>query len=172
VGFKNGTDGTLRIAIDAIRAASRPHVFLSLTKKGHSAIFSTTGNPDTHIILRGGREPNYDTASVNRAAGELEAADLPGRLMIDFSHANSRKKPERQILVAKDVAEQIRAGDERIIGAMIESHLVGGRQDLIPGQPLVYGQSITDGCIAWDDSVPVLHSLAQAVRDRRAKTRH
>jgi 3-deoxy-7-phosphoheptulonate synthase len=167
VGFKNGTDGTLRIAIDAIRAASRPHVFLSLTKKGHSAIFSTSGNPDTHIILRGGRRPNYDAVSVNEAAAELAAAKLPARVMIDFSHANSQKHPERQVLVGKNVAEQVAAGDARIIGAMIESHLIGGRQDLLPGQTLRYGQSITDACISWDDSIPLLHGLAEAVRQRR-----
>ena len=167
VGFKNGTDGTLKIAIDAIHAASRPHHFLSVTKEGKSAIFSTAGNPDTHVILRGGRRPNYDHESVNIAAEEMTAAGLDPRIMIDFSHANSRKQHEKQIDVAQDVASQIARGDRRIIGAMIESHLVGGRQDIIPGEELTYGQSITDACLAWEDSVPVLEELAAAVRRRR-----
>ncbi len=167
VGFKNGTDGTMRIAVDAIRAAERPHVFLSLTKEGRSAIFSTTGNSDTHIILRGGQRPNYDAESVNIAAEEMEQAGLTPRLMIDFSHANSRKQHEKQLEVGRDVAGQIARGDRRIIGAMIESHLVGGRQDLAPGKPLTYGQSITDACLAWEDSVPLLEQLAEAVRERR-----
>ncbi len=168
VGFKNGTDGTMRVAVDAIRAAERPHVFMSMTKEGHSAIFSTTGNNDTHIILRGGQRPNYDAESVNIAAEEMEKAGLTPRLMIDFSHANSRKQHEKQLQVGHDVAGQIARGDMRIIGAMIESHLVGGRQDLVPGKPLVYGQSITDACLAWEDSVPLLEELAEAVRQRRA----
>lgn len=148
VGFKNGTDGTLRIAIDAIRAASQPHCSLSLTKAGHSAIFYTTGNDDGHIILRGGKEPNYDAGSVARAGNELEKAGVRAHLMIDFSHANSQKQYQWQISVGHDVAQQIAHGDARIIGAMIESHLKAGRQDVVAGQPLVYGQSITDGCIA------------------------
>lgn len=168
VGFKNSTDGSVRIAIDAIRAAVRPHVFLSLTKEGHSAIFRTTGNEDTHIILRGGKRPNYDRESVAEAAEEMRRAGLRPNLMIDFSHANSRKQHERQIEVARDVADQIRRGSEVIMGAMIESHLVAGRQDLVPGKPLVYGQSITDACIAWEDSEPVLEELAEAVRERRS----
>jgi 3-deoxy-7-phosphoheptulonate synthase len=168
VGFKNGTDGTMRIAVDAIRAASRPHVFLSLTKDGKSAIFNTSGNEDTHIILRGGQRPNYDTESVNMAAEELEKAGLTPRLMIDFSHANSRKKHDKQVQVGQDVAGQIARGDHRIMGAMIESHLVAGRQDVVPGHPLTYGQSITDACLGWDDSLPLLHILAEAVRQRRA----
>jgi 3-deoxy-7-phosphoheptulonate synthase len=167
VGFKNGTDGTLKIAVDAIRAASGPHHFLSLTKAGHSAIFSTAGNDDCHIILRGGKKPNYDAASVQKAAEELEAAELPARLMIDFSHANSAKKHSRQIDVANDVAAQIASGDKRIIGAMIESHLKAGRQDVIPGQDLEYGKSITDACISWEESLPVLETLAKAVQKRR-----
>ena len=168
VGFKNGTDGGLRVAIDAIGAASRPHVFLSLTKQGHSAIFSTTGNTDCHIILRGGaRGPNHDAASVNDAATQLEAAGLDPILMIDFSHANSQKDPKRQVDVGADVAAQVASGDGRIIGAMIESHLVGGRQDVVPGQDLCYGQSITDACLAWDATEPLLESLAAAVRARR-----
>ncbi len=168
VGFKNSTDGSLGIAIDAIRAARRPHVFMSVTKEGRSAIFSTAGNDDTHVILRGGSRPNYDTESVNMAAEQMEAAGLEPRLMIDFSHANSRKRPEKQIDVGRDVAGQIARGDRRIMGVMIESHLVAGRQDVIAGKPLVYGQSITDACISWDDSVPLLHELAAGVRARRA----
>ncbi len=167
VGFKNGTDGNLRIAVDAINAASRPHVFLSLTKQGRSAIFSTAGNDDCHVILRGGRRPNYDAESVEEAAGEIATAGLDPRVMIDFSHANSRKQHERQIAVGRDVASQIAAGDDRIIGAMIESHLQAGRQDLQPNQDLVFGQSITDACIAWDDTIPLLQELAAAVRERR-----
>ena len=167
VGFKNGTDGTIRIAVDAIRAAERPHVFMSLTKAGHSAIFSTGGNEDTHIILRGGKRPNYDQESVAEAAEEMQKAGLRPNLMIDFSHANSRKQHEKQVDVARDVASQIRRGNKNIIGAMIESHLVGGRQDLVPGKELLYGQSITDACICWEDSEPVLEQLAEAVRMRR-----
>jgi 3-deoxy-7-phosphoheptulonate synthase len=170
VGFKNGTDGTIRIAVDAIRAAERPHVFMSLTKAGHSAIFSTGGNDDTHIILRGGIRPNYDQESVAEAAEEMQKAGLRPNLMIDFSHANSRKQHEKQIDVARDVASQIRRGNRNIIGAMIESHLVGGRQDLVPGKELLYGQSITDACICWEDSEPVLEQLAEAVRARREGT--
>ncbi len=169
VGFKNGTDGTLKIAIDAIRAASQPHNFLSLTKAGHSAIFATTGNEDCHIILRGGKQPNYDAASVDLACQELQQAGLLPRVMIDFSHANSQKQYERQINVGRDVAGQITAGDDRIMGAMIESHLVAGRQDVRPDQPLVYGQSITDACIGWDESAGLLKLLAEAVRERRKK---
>ncbi len=169
VGFKNGTDGTMRVAVDAIRAAERPHVFMSMTKEGHSAIFATTGNNDTHIILRGGQRPNYDAESVNIAAEEMENAGLTPRLMIDFSHANSRKQHDKQLEVGRDVAGQIARGDMRIIGAMIESHLVGGRQDLVPGKPLTYGQSITDACLAWEDSVPLLEQLAEAVRERRER---
>ena len=168
VGFKNGTDGTLRVAIDAIGSASRPHNFLSLTKAGHSAIFSTLGNDDCHIILRGGKNPNYDATSVAQAAHELEAAGLPARIMIDLSHANSEKQHERQLVVGADVADQIAGGDTRIIGVMIESHLQAGRQDSKPGQALTYGQSITDACISWDDSVPLLRQLADAVRKRRS----
>jgi 3-deoxy-7-phosphoheptulonate synthase len=169
VGFKNSTDGGLNIAIDAILAARQPHHFLSLTKGGHSAIFSTTGNEDCHIILRGGRETNYDEASVERAASALERVGLPPRLMIDFSHANSRKQHERQLDVGRDVAGQIASGEHRIRGVMVESHLKPGRQDVVPGKPLVYGQSITDACIGWDDSVPLLQELAQAVARRRSR---
>jgi len=172
VGFKNSTDGSLGIAVDAIRAARRPHVFMSVTKEGRSAIFTTAGNDDTHVILRGGSRPNYDTESVNMAAEQMEAAGLQPRLMIDFSHANSRKRPEKQVDVGRDVAGQIARGDRRIMGVMIESHLVAGRQDVIAGKPLVYGQSITDACIGWADSVPLLRALAAGVRERRTHPRH
>ena len=169
VGFKNGTDGRLNIAIDAMRAAARPHHFMSLTKAGHSAIFSTTGNRDTHVILRGGHRPNYDAESVEIAAREMETAGLEPRLMIDFSHANSHKKCERQVDVGRDVAGQVARGDSRIMGAMIESNLVAGRQDHTPGSSLVYGQSITDACLGWGDSEPLLRVLADAVRQRRLR---
>lgn len=169
VGFKNGTDGNVKIAIDAIKAASQPHHFLSVTKAGHSAIVSTSGNEDCHVILRGGKAPNYDAASVDAACKDISAAGLAARLMIDTSHANSSKKPENQVPVAANIAEQIAGGDERIVGLMVESHLVAGRQDLVPGKPLVYGQSVTDGCINWDDSLKVLEGLAAAVLARRQK---
>jgi len=170
VGFKNGTDGNVKIAVDAIKAASQPHHFLSVTKGGHSAIVSTTGNEDCHVILRGGKAPNYDAASVEAACQEMAKSGLAQRIMIDASHANSSKKPENQPLVIDDVAGQVAGGDQRIVGVMVESHLVGGRQDLVPGQPLVYGQSITDGCIDWETSVAVLERLAQAVQARRRAT--
>lgn len=168
VGFKNGTDGGLQVAIDAIRAAARPHHFLSVTKAGHSAIFSTGGNEDCHIILRGGKKPNFDANSVNDALEKLRAAELPERLMIDFSHANSQKQHARQIQVAEAVATQVAAGNAGIIGAMVESHLVGGRQDVHPGKALVYGMSITDACIGWEDSIGIIHRLAESVKIRRA----
>jgi 3-deoxy-7-phosphoheptulonate synthase len=167
VGFKNGTDGGVKVAVDAVRAASAPHHFLSVTKGGHSAIVSTAGNEDCHIILRGGSAPNYDAASVDRVCGELGRAGLAARLMIDFSHANSQKQYERQLDVGRDVAAQIARGDDRIVGAMIESHINPGRQDLLPGQRLAYGVSITDACIGWDASVSLLRDLAEAVRRRR-----
>jgi 3-deoxy-7-phosphoheptulonate synthase len=169
VGFKNGTDGNIRIALDAIRAAQAPHHFLSVTKAGHSAIVSTTGNEDCHIILRGGNQPNYDSAAVNAAAKSLAAAGIPGRIMIDFSHGNSGKDPQKQIEVGHQVAAQIARGDGRILGAMIESHLKPGRQDLLPGKELVYGLSITDACVGWEDSYNLLDRLADAVRQRRLK---
>lgn len=169
VGFKNGTDGTLKIAIDAMHAAARPHHFLSTTKAGQSAIFATSGNPDTHVILRGGKRPNYDHESVNIASDKMDASGLKPRLMIDFSHANSRKQHDKQLDVAQDVASQVARGEKRIMGVMIESHLVAGRQDQMPGVGLVYGQSITDACIGWEDSVPVLQELAMAVRRRRER---
>lgn len=169
VGFKNGTDGNVKIAADAVNAASHPHHFLAVTKEGRSAIASTTGNPDCHVILRGGKAPNYDAESVEAASGVLAKAGLSARLMIDASHANSSKDPENQPRVVDAIAAQIEAGDHRIIGAMIESHLVAGRQELVPGQQLTYGQSITDGCIGWDASVAVLERLAEAVRRRRER---
>jgi 3-deoxy-7-phosphoheptulonate synthase len=167
VGFKNGTDGNVRIAVDALKAARAPHHFLSVTKAGHSAIVSTNGNEDCHIILRGGKHPNYDAASVDAAAKELAGAGLEQRLMIDCSHSNSQKMYQRQVDVAREVARQIATGEDRIFGLMVESNLKAGRQDLIPGKPLVYGQSITDACIGWEDTVPLLRNLADSVRQRR-----
>ena len=167
VGFKNGTDGNMRIAVDAIRSANSPHHFLSVTKSGHTAIVSTMGNEDCHVILRGGKAPNFDAASVDTACEEIAKAGLAARLMVDFSHGNSRKQYKLQMEVCDSVAAQMAAGDERIVGVMVESHLVEGRQDLSPGKPLTYGQSVTDACIGWDDSVAVLEKLAAAVRARR-----
>lgn len=169
VGFKNATDGGLQVALDALRAASHPHHFMSLTKQGRSAIFSTSGNKDCHVILRGGSKPNYDAASVQQACEELQSAGLPARLMIDFSHANSSKKYERQIIVGHDVAGQIALGNKAITGVMIESHLKEGRQDVVPGRELVFGQSVTDACIGWDDTRALLEELAAAVRTRRSQ---
>jgi 3-deoxy-7-phosphoheptulonate synthase len=168
VGFKNGTEGDVRIAIDAIKAAAAPHHFLSVTKAGHSAIVSTAGNEDCHIILRGGKEPNYDAASIDDACKKLAAAGVPAKLVVDFSHGNSRKQYALQIEVGKDITGQLAAGEERIMGIMCESHLHEGRQDLIPGKPLEYGKSITDGCIGWDATVGLLDMLAEGVRQRRA----
>jgi 3-deoxy-7-phosphoheptulonate synthase len=168
IGFKNGTDGTLKVAIDAVRAANRPHHFLSMTMAGHSAIFSTAGNEDCHVILRGGKQPNYDAASVDLAARALESAGLAQRLMIDLSHANSRKQYEKQIEVGADVAGQVAKGDPRIMGVMIESHLHAGRQDVVSGRSLKYGQSITDGCIGWEQTEPLLKLFADAVDCRRS----
>ncbi|MEP6941144.1 MAG: 3-deoxy-7-phosphoheptulonate synthase [Rudaea sp.] len=168
VGFKNGTDGNVRIAVEAVQAAAQPHHFMAVTKAGHTAIAATRGNGDCHVILRGGAEPNYDAASVDAAASALAKAGLRAQVMIDASHANSRKDPANQPEVVDAIAAQIAAGEPRVVGAMIESHLVGGRQDSAAGKPLVYGQSITDGCIDWDASVGVLERLARAVRARRA----
>ncbi|MFL1803158.1 3-deoxy-7-phosphoheptulonate synthase AroG [Plesiomonas shigelloides] len=168
VGFKNGTDGTIKVAIDAIAAAGSSHHFLSVTKFGHSAIVSTAGNQDCHIILRGGKEPNYSAGHVSVVLRELEKNGLPPKVMIDFSHANSAKQYQRQNAVAEDVGAQIAAGQQAIFGVMIESHLVEGRQDLVLGQPLTFGQSITDACIGWDDTENVLRHLAASVRARRA----
>jgi len=167
VGFKNATDGDIQIAIDAIKSASNPHHFLSVTKAGHSAIFKTAGNEDCHIILRGGKHPNYDMFSVEDASAMLVKAGLPTRIMIDASHANSRKIPARQIDVALDIATQIARGSSQIFGLMLESHLVEGRQDVVDGVPLTYGQSITDACMGWDDTKAVLASLASAASQRR-----
>jgi len=170
VGFKNGTDGNLKIAVDAIRTSQHPHCFLSVTKAGHSAIVLTTGNEDCHVILRGGKKPNYDASSVEIASKQLSSAGLAKRLMIDASHSNSEKDFKRQMVVSHAIAEQIAAGDNRIMGVMIESHLKEGRQDLSPDKDLCYGQSITDACIGWEDTVVLLEELAQAVRSRRIKT--
>lgn len=167
VGFKNGTDGNVKIAIDAIQAARRPHHFLSVTKAGHSAIVSTNGNEDCHLILRGGKTPNYDAANVSASCEQIAKGGLPQRIMIDASHANSEKNPERQLPVCENIAEQLAAGDERIFGVMVESNLVGGRQDLVEGQTLTYGQSITDGCINWETSQKVLQILSDGVAARR-----
>jgi 3-deoxy-7-phosphoheptulonate synthase len=167
VGFKNGTDGNVKIAVDAVGAAAHPHHFLAVTKDGRATVAATVGNPDGHVILRGGKKPNYEAADVASACELLERAGLPPRVMIDASHANSAKQPERQPLVVDDIAAQIESGERRIVGVMIESHLVGGRQDLVPGRPLRYGQSITDGCLDWDGSVKSLERLAAAVRRRR-----
>jgi 3-deoxy-7-phosphoheptulonate synthase len=167
VGFKNGTDGNVVIAVDAIKAASQPHHFLAVTKSGRSAIAATTGNEDCHVVLRGGSAPNHGPDGVDSACAVLAKAGLDQRVMIDASHANSRKDPANQPAVVDEIAAQVEAGDDRIIGVMIESHLVAGRQDLKPGQALVYGQSITDGCIDWETSVKTLDRLAAAVRRRR-----
>ncbi|MFZ4650028.1 MAG: 3-deoxy-7-phosphoheptulonate synthase, partial [Rubrivivax sp.] len=168
---KNGTDGNIKIATDAIQAAARPHHFLSVHKNGQVAIVDTTGNPDCHVILRGGKAPNYDAASVAAACREIEAARLACRLMIDFSHANSSKQHQRQIEVAREVAQQVAGGSRCVFGAMVESHLEGGSQKFNPGRDdpgrLTYGQSITDACIGWDDSVQLLNTLSEAVRARR-----
>ena len=171
IGFKNGTYGNLNIAVDAIGAASRPHHFLSVTKEGHTAIFATKGNEDCHVILRGGREPNYDAASVAAAVEALQKAKLPPYLMIDFSHANSHKDYRRQPEVASNVSDQIASGNKAIMGVMIESHLVEGNQkaDGKKREELVYGQSITDACINWDTTKVMLQQLADAVEKRRQR---
>jgi 3-deoxy-7-phosphoheptulonate synthase len=169
VCFKNGTDGNVKIAVDAVAAASHPHHFLAVTKEGQATVAATAGNPDGHVILRGGKAPNYGAEHVAAACKLLEHSGLPARLMIDASHANSSKKPENQPLVVADVAAEIEGGERRVVGVMVESHLVAGRQDLQAGVPLVYGQSITDGCIDWQTSVGVLERLAAAVRSRRRR---
>jgi 3-deoxy-7-phosphoheptulonate synthase len=169
VGFKNGTDGNVKIAVDAVGAASHPHHFLAVTKDGQATVAATAGNPDGHVILRGGKTPNYGAEHVAAACQMLLQAGLAGRVMIDASHANSLKKPENQPRVVDAIAAQLEAGEGRIVGVMVESHLVGGRQDLAPGKPLVYGQSITDACIDWPASVDVLERLAAAVRARRQR---
>ena len=167
VGFKNGTGGSIKLAVDAVGAAKNPHVFLTLTKNAHSAIFKTAGNEDAHIILRGGKAPNYESEHIRAAAEMLEAAGHAPRVMVDFSHANSAKQHERQRVVCRDIAAQIASGEDALTGVMIESHLVAGRQDVVEGRPLVYGQSITDACIGWEDTVEMLEELAEAVAARR-----
>ena len=166
VGFKNGTNGNIQIAVDAISSAQSPHSFLSVTKFGHSAIVETVGNTDTHVILRGGREPNYDADSVAACEALLEKAKLPKNIMIDCSHANANKQHERQKDVTADICAQLQAGNRSIFGVMIESHLVGGSQKLENGKALTYGQSITDACLGWDDSVALLEQLSQAAANR------
>ena len=167
IGFKNSTDGGFKIAIDAVKAASSPHVFMSLNKEGHSAIFSTKGNHDCHIILRGGKQPNYDAASIQHAAEQLEKYGLKPLMMVDCSHANSMKDYRRQVDVCNSVVAQVADGENRIMGVMLESHLVEGRQDVIDGQSLTYGQSVTDACISWETTEGCLRGLADAVRKRR-----
>ena len=171
IGFKNGTDGNIKIATDAIQAAARPHHFLSVHKNGQVAIVETRGNKDCHVILRGGKSPNYDAASVAAACKEIEAAKLDCTLMVDCSHANSSKQHQKQVDVARDIAAQMKAGGRCIFGVMVESHLVAGAQKFSPGKDdpaqLSYGQSITDACIGWDDSLEVLEVLANAVAARR-----
>jgi 3-deoxy-7-phosphoheptulonate synthase len=167
VGFKNGTDGNIRIAVDAIKAAAARHHFISVTKSGHVAVFKTAGNEDCHVILRGGKAPNYDAASVEGACRELAAAGLAQRLMVDLSHANSSKQYAKQLEVARDIAAQLAAGERRIAGVMAESHINPGRQDLVPGRPLEYGVSITDACLGWDQTVELLDVLSEGVRKRR-----
>jgi 3-deoxy-7-phosphoheptulonate synthase len=169
VGFKNGTDGNVKIAIDALLAARQKHHFLSVHKSGQVAIVQTRGNEDCHIILRGGKAPNFDSASVQAACAELSRAKLPERLMIDCSHANSSKDYRRQVEVARDIGRQLEGGERRIIGVMVESHLIEGRQDLEGAKALAFGQSITDACLGWDDSRGVLETLASAVRRRRER---
>ncbi|MGL4807609.1 MAG: 3-deoxy-7-phosphoheptulonate synthase [Giesbergeria sp.] len=167
VGFKNGTDGGVKVATDAIQAAQSTHAFMGMTKMGQAAIFETRGNQDCHVILRGGKQPNYQKADVDAACALLQAAGLREQVMIDVSHANSSKQHQRQINVAQDVAAQIAAGDARITGVMIESHLNEGRQDIVPGQALRHGVSVTDACISMEQTVPVLQALARAVHTRR-----
>lgn len=167
VGFKNGTDGNVRIAAEAVKSAAQPHHFMAVTKGGRSAIASTTGNEDCHVILRGGKTPNYDAASIEQASVELGRLGIAPRLMVDVSHANSGKDPEKQPAVAADIARQLTDGEQRIVGVMIESNLVAGQQSVVPGQPLTYGQSITDGCIDWATTETVLRGLAEAVSTRR-----
>ena len=172
VGFKNGTDGNVQIAVDAIRAAMHPHQFLSVTKQGLAAIVVTRGNDACHVILRGGhRRPNYHAEDIEQTAKSLVRAGLPPRMMVDCSHGNSGKDHTRQPAVARDIAAQIVDGGRHVFGVMVESHLVSGRQDVRAGQPLVYGQSVTDACLGWDDTLPVLDDLAKAVRARREKRR-
>jgi len=171
IGFKNGTDGNIRIATDAIQAAARGHHFLSVHKNGQVAIVQTNGNRDCHVILRGGKAPNYDAESVAAACRDLEAARLPPTLMVDCSHANSSKQHQKQIDVAQEIARQIAGGSRSVFGVMVESHLAAGAQKFTPGvdtiSGLEYGKSITDACLGWDDSTAVLDTLSQAVKQRR-----
>lgn len=170
VGFKNGTDGSVKVAVDAVLSARAPHRFLSLTQDGQVSIFETAGNEDSHIILRGGATgTNYDAKSVDAACAALRKGGLPEQVMIDFSHANSSKQHSRQIVVAQDVGHQIAGGDRRIVGAMVESHLVEGRQEISTLNNMTYGQSVTDACIHWNDTVMLLRDLAQAVAQRRQR---
>jgi 3-deoxy-7-phosphoheptulonate synthase len=166
VGFKNGTDGSVKVAVDALRAAAAPHAFMGMTKTGQAAIYETVGNEDCHVILRGGKVPNYDAASIEAAARELAAAGLAPHVMVDFSHANCSRQYQRQMDVGADVASQLAAGEDRM-GVMVESNLNPGRQDLVAGQPLAHGVSITDACIGWEDTVRLLDVLAGGVRSRR-----
>ncbi len=170
IGFKNATDGGLQIAIDAILSSTHPHHFLGTTKEGRSAILSTKGNPDCHVILRGGSDkPNYDQASIDKAAVLMEKAGLSTRLIVDCSHANSLKDHERQVIVGQEVASQVANGEDRIFGIMLESNLIAGRQNLVDGHAETYGQSVTDACMGWDDTGIVLDSFAEAVQQHRAK---
>jgi 3-deoxy-7-phosphoheptulonate synthase len=173
IGFKNGTDGNIRIATDAIQAAARGHHFLSVHKNGQVAIVQTNGNPDCHVILRGGKAPNYDAASVNAACKDLEAAKLPATLMVDCSHANSSKQHEKQLEVARDIGAQVAGGSRQVFGLMVESHLNPGAQKFTPGKDdakaLEYGKSITDACLSWGDSLELLEGLSQSVKARRAR---
>lgn len=173
IGFKNGTDGNIRIATDAIQAAARGHHFLSVHKNGQVAIVQTNGNPDCHVILRGGKAPNYDAASVSAACKDLEAAKLPATLMVDCSHANSSKQHEKQLEVARDIGAQVAGGSRQVFGLMVESHLNPGAQKFTPGKDdpkaLAYGQSITDACLSWGDSLELLEGLSQSVKARRAR---
>ncbi|MEJ7137018.1 3-deoxy-7-phosphoheptulonate synthase [Amphibiibacter pelophylacis] len=170
IGFKNGTDGNIKVAADAITAASNAHAFMGMTNMGQAAIFETRGNPDCHVILRGGKAPNYSAADVAATVQVLEKGGLAPRLMVDTSHANSSKQHQKQIEVAADVGGQIAGGDRHIVGLMVESHINAGRQDLVPGQPLQYGVSITDACLNWADTEALLKQLAADVRTRRAST--
>ena len=167
VGFKNGTDGNIRIAVDAIKAANSSHHFISVTKSGHVAVFKTAGNEDCHVILRGGKAPNYDAASIDGACAELAVAGLAQRLMVDFSHANSSRQYQKQMEVGAEISRQLASGERRIVGVMAESHINPGRQDLVPGKPPDYGVSITDACLGWADTVKLLDALAVGVRQRR-----
>ncbi|MFP6814640.1 MAG: 3-deoxy-7-phosphoheptulonate synthase [Pseudomonadales bacterium] len=167
IGFKNSTDGSIQVAVDAIKSAAHSHIFLSVTKRGHSAIFSTAGNDDCHMILRGGGgKPNFDNASVHYASRLLEQAGLENRLMIDMSHANSDKDHQKQITVCENICSQLNDGEPRIFGVMIESNLVAGKQKIGRLDSITYGQSVTDACIGWDDTVSCLHALAKASAQR------